>query len=165
MISQGEVLAIFGTHLPTDVHIEFLPLREFVDKSLESPFIQRQIEVGIYNLSNIYDDFLSPACSYVQQRYVEVCYDLLVAHAEGVEDEALIRAYVVSIAQHEAHHFHQNLLPVTWQEHAYSELECIHDAFDPEMERDVELFQEQSVVYSRVFGRLGGLERAATSGG
>lgn len=162
MLSQDEVGSIFHDHLPIDVDVVFVERAAYIRSALEHSFIRKQIEVGIYTEKNIYDDFLSAACSYKGRKEVEVCYDLLVAHAEGVDDD-LTTAYVTAMALHEAHHFHEDHpVPQTADEHALTELACIAATKenDPALEAKAQEFERKSAVYKRVYERIAELQKA-----
>lgn len=160
MLNKSEVHDLFRQHVPDDVKIVWMDLETYVVRAIEHPFIQAQIELGIYNDINIFTDFLSPACSYSQSGRLEICYDLLVAHAEGV-DETLTRAYLTMMALHEAHHFHVNEVPSGAEAHGHSELECIAEtaAENPEIEALSQEFENVSPVFQRVYARIADIQR------
>lgn len=161
MLSQAEVESIFRDYLPEDVEVLFVERAAYIRTALQHSFIQKQIEIGIYTDSNIYDDFLSPACSYTLRKEVEVCYDLIVDHAQGVADD-LTLAYVTAMASHEAHHFHEEHKPSTADEHALTELACIAatKAKDPALEAKAQEFERMSPVYKKVYLRIAELQKA-----
>lgn len=161
MLSQSEVERIFRDHLPDDVAIEWIDRAAFIRTAMEHSFIKQQIAVGIYNERNIYTDFLSPACSYSQFKRLELCYDLMVDHAEGVTDD-LTTAYLTAMALHEAHHFHTDHVPGNAEEHALAELACIAEtkAKDPALEARAQEFERMSPVYKRVYERIAELQKA-----
>lgn len=160
MLSQPEVESIFRDHLPVDVEIEFVDRAAFIRTAMEHSFIQKQIEVGIYDERNIYTDFLSPACSYSQFKRLELCYDLMVDHAVGVSDD-LTTAYLTAMAMHEAHHFHTDHVPGDAEAHALAELECIAETKrkDPALEARAQEFERMSPVYKRVYERIAEIQR------
>lgn len=160
MLSQEAVETIFRTHVPDHVSIEFIDRVTFIRTALDHSFIRQQIEVGVYTEQSIYRDFLSPACSYSQFNRLELCYDLMVDHAEGVDDD-LTEAYITAMAMHEAHHFHTNHVPTSADEHALAELECIAvtKAKDPALEAKAQQFERQSPVYKRVYERIAEIQR------
>lgn len=153
--SKTEVQDIFEFFMPDAVQTRFVSREEFIQSALGNPYIIHQINLGIYTVENIWTDFLSAACSYSSLGYVEVCYDLIVAHSEGVDDD-LTRAYVTLMAAHEAHHFHVNHVPDSVQEHAQAEVDCLHETMraHPELSMQVEQFEAASPVYQRVYDRM-----------
>ena len=156
MLTQLEVMEIFRTHVPDGVDIYFVPAKDFITTALNNPYIQKQVEIGIYTPDNIWMDFLSPACSYSQFNRLEVCYDLLKNHAVGVDDEDLIRAYIVMMAVHEAHHFHVNHTPTNVEEHAEAEAACLRETTEnfPDLSKKAAEFEAQSLTYKRVYDRI-----------
>lgn len=165
MLSQAEVLNIFRTYIPEGIEVVFIDRAEFIRSALFNPFIQKQIEVGVYTEKNIYKDFLGPACAFSQSKRLELCYDLMADHAEGVDDELTI-AYLTAMALHEAHHFHIDHMPGSAEEHALSELECIAATKqkDPALEARAQEFERNSPVYSRVYERIAALQKAMIKG-
>ena len=162
MLSQSEVYEIFAKHVPDHVDVLMVPVDDYIGRALEHSFIQRQIDVGIYTEENIFTDFLSPACSYRQFDRLEVCYDLIAAHAEGVSDELTV-SYLTNMAVHEAHHFHEDHpIPVGATQHALVELACIEltAAQDPALNAKVQQFEQESPVYRRVYERIAVIKEA-----
>jgi hypothetical protein len=161
MLSVPEVESIFRDYVPEDVHIEFVDRVTFIRSALNNTFVQMQIEVGIYDEKNIYTDFLSPACAYSARKRLELCYDLMVDQAAGVDD-SLTTAYLTAMALHEAHHFHVNHAPSGPEEQALAELECIAEtkAKDPALEARAQEFERNSAVYKRVYERIAEIQKA-----
>lgn len=160
MLSKSEVHSLFREHVPDEVLIVWVDPETYINRAMQHPFIQAQMDIGIYNEENIFTDFLSPACSYTQAGRLELCYDLLAASAEGV-DEELTRAYLTMMALHEAHHFHVNAQPQNAQAHGHSELECIAAtaASNPEVEALSQEFENVSPVFQRVYARIADIQR------
>lgn len=156
MLSSDEVLEIFKIHMPENVHIRMVTKEEYIQCALGNPFIQKQIQVGIYDFANIWTDFLSGACAYPGMDLVEVCYDILHDHMEGVDDVTLCHAYITMMALHEAHHFHADESPQGWEEHTVSETACIQavSSEHPDLSSEVERFEAASAVFQRVYERM-----------
>jgi hypothetical protein len=165
MLSQVEVESIFRDYIAEEVKIEFVDRVTFIRSALDNPFIKMQIQVGIYDEKNIYADFLGPACAYVGQRRLELCYDLMVDHAAGVADD-LTTAYITAMAMHEAHHFETDHVPTDAEGHALSELECIAatKAKDPALEARAQEFERKSSVYKRVYERIAEIQKERIQG-
>lgn len=155
MLTQPEIQEIFQQHVPDAVGIRFVSQHEFILKALENPYILEQIRIGIYDFENIWTDFLSAACSYPQRNVLEICYDLIVSHSEGVADE-LTHAYVTMMAAHEAHHFHVNHVPDDVSGLAQAEVDCLRETMQahPELSMQVEQFEAASPVFQRVYDRM-----------
>ena len=155
-LSQSEIVHLFSITLPPDVTINIVPLKEYIGNALNHPFIQHQIRLGVYTKESIWGDFLSPSASFMRPRIVEVCYDLLGLLAVGVEDGALIKGYIQNLALHEAHHFEINDDPITWQEHAENELECIQATAvaNPAVTVKADKFEQASLAFQRVSARI-----------
>lgn len=156
MLSCEEIVEIFRTHVPEEIDIQVASRKEFISSALNNIYVQRQIEVGIYTDESIWTDFLSPVCSYSKLNRMVICYDLLVDHCEGVQDTDLIQAYITMMALHEAHHFHVNDMPHDFKSHIEAEMECVRKTTETNMDLSdmVERFENQSVVYQRVYNRL-----------
>lgn len=154
MITQDQVLDIFIEHLP-DVSISFIPREDFIYLALLSPFIQRQIGMGIYDNDNIYTDFLSPAFSYPALNRLNICYELLLESTIGTDLNVAI-GYITNIAVHEAHHFEELTTPQTADDHASNELECINAVAikHPHLAELTAKFEETSHMFQRVYKRM-----------
>lgn len=155
MLSQTQVESIFREWIPADVTIVFAGRAEFIRSALDNPFIKMQIEIGIYDESNIYTDFLSPACAYTMTKRLVLCYDLMVDHAVDVPDDLTV-AYLTTMAIHEAHHFEEDCRPGSAEQHAASESACIAatQTKDPALAARTEEFEALSAVYQRVYERI-----------
>lgn len=124
MLDQDQVRAIFTDECAaaklTGVQIVDMPLRPYVESSLASEFIRTQIRVGIYDETNIYEDFLSYSRSYVAAGVLHYCYELIAKHSEGVPDD-VTRAYLQHVARHEIHHFLETDRPGSVLDHIHAE--------------------------------------------
>lgn len=165
MLNKVEVLDLFRQYIPDTIDIVWVDPDTYIDRALEHPFIQAQISVGVYDEENIYEDFLSPACSFSQFNRLELCYELMASHGDGVDDR-LTRAYLTIMALHEAHHFHTKRVPSGVEEHGHSELECIAvtAANHPEMEALSQEFENASPVFQRVYARIAHLQKERVKG-
>src|SRR3954466_11110292 len=106
MLTCDDVTAILREHLPPDVSIRLVDRDTFVARARIHPYVQKQIDRGIYDDDTFADDFLSFVCSYVPFQRVDLCYDQLVRLAESVP-ENVVRRFIEYVARHEAHHFVQ----------------------------------------------------------
>lgn len=160
MISQIEVEEILREHL-SDVRITFIRRRMYVDMSLSNSFIKAQVDAGIYDLDNIYDDFLSAMRSFPALGELDVCYDLIQSYSEDVDD-ALTRKWLKMVAVHEAHHFAEAANPLTAGAHVVNEMACIQTTRDanPELAKLADEFEAASPVFQRVYKRIA--QRAET---
>lgn len=149
-------------YLPTGTDVVFQDQRSYVDGALLNPFIQMQVAIGIYDESNIYDDFLGAAKTIVSLNRVVVCLGLLNNHVEGL-DADLAEAYVRAIAAHEAHHFEHGHGPASSVlDQAHQERDC-NDLIvvrHPELATAWAQVEQQSTTYQRVYQRIRHIQEA-----
>jgi hypothetical protein len=155
VISQKECVRIFKKHLPKGTKVNIVSRESFVQQALNHFFIQRQIELGIYDIANIHNDFVSCAVSYSEFNQMDFCYDMLCLQADGLDD-TLVRAFVTYVALHEAHHLRAHHLPRTIHEQAQAEEECIAevDRSFPDLAEKAHEFEAKSPVFQRVMQRV-----------
>lgn len=162
-ITQRQVREIFEVYLPDVVAIEFLGRDKFVRDSLQSPFIQEQIRIGIYSEENIFTDLLSVAKAYSLLRKVEICMDLIRDNVEFL-DEELTLAFLHWTAAHEAHHFEDaHMLPAgdprTQALHEKACNDLVAERY-PDLEALMTEVEMTSPVYQRVYQRIEAISNA-----
>lgn len=150
---------IFEDHCPKGAAILYEEHNQFIEDSLTSPFIQRQVQIGVYTEQSIYAEFLSPAYSMPSQQLIVV--DVLQIERLMAEAIALhARAFCTVVALHEAKHL-QETSPNTSGivEMARDEQRC-----NKEIERDHPLLWQQaslamqdSTIFQRVAQRIAAL--------
>jgi hypothetical protein len=157
LITQIRTLEIFRDHLPEHTIIRVLPAVQYVDVSLKQPYIQRQIEVGVYDQESVYIDFLAAARVYAPFRLADVCYELFANQFHGLTPE-LAEGLVRWTAVHEAHHFDPMNLAIV--DEAERELHCnrVIAARYPDVQAVMDEVELKSHVFQRVYARVEGLE-------
>lgn len=155
MITFNEVTEIFKRYLPPDVTVLNVDAEPFTSQAKGHPYIQLQMQMGVYSDKNITTDFLSIARAHVSSKLVVVCMELIEGILDGIPDN-VARDYIAHVAAHEAHHFHDEHTPVSALEHSQSELNCIReiDLQHPNLVVAVQYVEMNSPVYRRVFQRL-----------
>lgn len=161
--TEERLIELFMEYLPVDVKISFQDARSYVIDALGNPFVQLQVRVGIYDLGNVWTEFMGAAKSCVLLNEVVICPELLDNHLEGMTPE-LAEAYVRCIAAHEAHHFeHQHIYTTDMVEQAHREKDCnmlIAKRY-PHLDKMREQAEAQSVVIQRVQQRVAQLRKAS----
>lgn len=157
---EAQVRAIFAEHLPDGVTVLNLDAREFTNQALAHPYIQLQVRMGVYSPSNIVHDFLSIARAHTESMLVVICMDLIHSILDGIPDD-IAEQYLMHVAVHEAHHFHEHHEPVSALEHSESELQCVRviEARYPNLTDAVRYVETNSPVYRRVYHRLDLIKR------
>jgi hypothetical protein len=162
-ITQRQVREIFEQYLPEQVDIQFIGKNKYVTESLLNPFVQKQIEIGIYDEENIFDDFLSVAKAYSLLRRVEICMELVQAHVVDLSDD-LGTAFIHWTAAHEAHHFEDaHMLPASDPRvQAMHEKDCndlVSERY-PHLEALMTQVELHSSMYQRVYKRIEAIQAA-----
>lgn len=155
MITADQIVAIFREYLPPATIVRVVPARQYVDDSLRSSFVQRQIELGIYDATNIYTDFLSPAKVYAPHHMVDICVELFQHQFEGLT-EAEAEGLVRWSAAHEARHLQPEPNGEQGLTEAIREARCnaAVAAEHPHLHALMNQVQYRSAVYQRVYARI-----------
>lgn len=139
-----------------DVTVTAVDHDAYIERSIRHPFIQMQIRMGIYDPATIADEFLSVACTFAEERTIEVDTVLLSKQMEGV-DVDLAHAYVQNIALHEYHHIENHgVRAVTEREQLDREKECnaYLSKHYPEVQRKTALAEAASPLIQKVYRRM-----------
>jgi len=165
-LTPDRISELFREYLPDDVEIVFQNAETHVADALRHPFVQAQVQLGIYDMNNIWDEFLGVAKAIVPLRRVVVCPQLIHNQVEGLDSE-LAEAYVRHLAAHEAHHFEHKHSATTSDllAQAHREMDCnnlIAERY-PELEQLRERVDQDSVVIQRVYQRIRALKKASVA--
>lgn len=155
MLSEQQIRAIFNEYLPDTTGIMTIPAEQFVEQARNHPYVQLQMQMGVYTDENLAQDFLSPARAHPELGLQVICMEIFDQILDGIPDEFAAN-YVRHVAAHEAHHFHANHEPVSAADHALNELGCVQEivAKHPELNEAVAYVEANSPVYRRVYARL-----------
>lgn len=132
---------------------------EYIADALLHPFIQAQVEAGIYSAQNIGTEFLSVAKTFADQKVCEVDTALIESHMQGVDLVAAF-GYVASVALHEYHHMIYHGGPqVSHAEQMAREVECAEylNKTHPEVMKQAASAEMQSQTIQRVYRRMADL--------
>lgn len=155
MLSDDFIMTVFRTVLGDEVQVDFVELEGYVKHAMDNPFIKMQMDVGIYDQDNIYNEFLSPAVAYAESNRVAVCPDLIRRIMDDVED-SYAALWVLNMAVHEAGHIKAGHAPASLIETLVNEM-SLH-SHDNELENAIhavgEFAEYQSPVFQRVMGRV-----------
>ena len=163
-LTRERVTELFMEYLPANVEVVFEDVQPYVASAIRNPFVRFQLEIGIYNETNVWTEFLGVAKSVVLLNRVTVCLDLINDQMVGLSDQ-LAEGYVRHVAAHEAHHFEHNhaLMAGSTLEQALREKECnrlIAERY-PELEKIRSQVDQESVIIRRVYKRIRNLQRKA----
>jgi hypothetical protein len=155
MLSEDRIVGLFRMYLDPDVKIINLSAKAMTEQALGHPYVQLQMQIGIYNEENIAADFLSPARAHSDERLQVISVEIFTNILEGIPDD-VADDYICHVAVHEAHHFHKDHQPVSAADHSASELECAREimAAHPEFNNAVAFVEANSPVYRRVYARV-----------
>lgn len=155
MISTEQTLAIFREYLPPRTVVRLVPVKQYVDASLKLPFVRRQVELGIYDLTNIYTDFLSAVKVYTPYTMVDICYELFQNQFEGLTEEQA-KALLCWSGAHEAQHLHAGHSNHSAESEARREALCNAALARryPKLHAMMNEVQYNSVVFQRVYARI-----------
>jgi hypothetical protein len=160
LLTDEFIMTVFRTVLGDEVQVDAVDLDTYVTHAMDNQFIRMQIEVGIYDEENIYNEFLSPAVAYAEEMCVAVCPELIRRIMADVDD-SYAALWVLNMAVHEAGHIKAGHAPETVLETLENEL-ALHE-HGSDLEVAVHLVssyaEEQSGVFSRVMERVKNLER------
>jgi hypothetical protein len=155
VLSEQQIRTIFYEYLPDTTGIMTIPAEKFVEQARNHPYVQLQMQMGVYTDENLAQDFLSPARAHPELGLQVICMEIFDQILDGIPDETAAN-YVRHVAAHEAHHFHANHGPVSAADHALNELGCVQEivAKHPELNEAVACVEANSPVYRRVYARL-----------
>lgn len=155
MLSETRIRELFRDYLPPGVNMVTISAKDLTDQARRHPYIQLQIQMGVYTEDNLAEDFLSWARAHSDPPLQVISIEIFENLLEGIPDD-IAENYVRHVAAHEAHHFHEEHSPVSAADHSVSELACAQQIASehPELNEAVHYVEANSPVYRRVFARI-----------
>lgn len=151
MIDAEFIQTVFEALIPEAKIVSDAPLKAYIEAAKKNPFIQVQMEMGIYDEDNIHDDFISPAVCHAEAGHIIYCSEIMQNMMDGVPD-TLAGIWVASVATHEGHHLREEHAPKTWEESLAHEVEALDHGHS--MSELAGMAEAQSKVCQRVYARI-----------